>query len=57
METIVRMTRELVAAERATRGSYPAESVGGRYQHVWNLTQREAWLRGRASRLRLLGII
>ena len=57
MKTIVRMSRESDLANPTRTQGYPAESVGGRYQHVWSLAQREAWLRGRASRLRLLGII
>lgn len=56
MITIVRMTRERESfAELET--PYPYESIGGRYQQVWSLGQREAWLHGRIERLRILDLV
>jgi hypothetical protein len=53
IERFVRFTRHAdIARPLYFRG--PSESVGGRYQHVWSLIQREAWFHGRGERLRIL---
>jgi hypothetical protein len=56
MRTIVLITRhaDITHYVRTRWANYPTESIGGRYQHVWSLAQREAWLRGRAERLAIV---